>query len=65
MHYFIFRNATVERFFQSLNAVFSGYEDISTVKPAERYVWFYSSPFAENAIIAGKSVIMQIYSTWQ
>jgi FkbH-like protein len=54
MHYFIFRNATIERFFQSLDADFSGYEDISTVKPAERYMWFYLPPIAESAVIAGK-----------
>jgi predicted enzyme involved in methoxymalonyl-ACP biosynthesis len=54
MRYFIFRNTTVERFFQRLDAVFSGYEDISTVKQAERYVWFYLPPVAENAIIADK-----------
>jgi FkbH-like protein len=54
MRYFIFRNTTVERFFQSLDAVFSGYEDISEVKQAERYVWFYLPPIAENTVIAEK-----------
>jgi FkbH-like protein len=54
MRYFIFRNTTIERFFQSLDAVFSGYEDISAVKEAERYVWFYLPPIADNSIIAGK-----------
>jgi FkbH-like protein len=55
MGYFIFRNTTVERFFQNLSATFSGYEDISVVdERAERYVWFYLSPVAENTVIAGK-----------
>jgi FkbH-like protein len=54
MRYFIFRNTTIERFFQSLDAVFSGYEDISTVKQADRYVWFYLPPVAGNAVIVEK-----------
>lgn len=45
MKYFIFRNMTVERFFQNMEASFSGYEDISAVNPgADRYVWFYLAP---------------------
>jgi FkbH-like protein len=55
MHYFIFRNTTIERFFQNITASFSGYEDISVVnEKAERYVWFYLSPIAENTLVAGK-----------
>jgi FkbH-like protein len=55
IHYFVFRNTTIERFFQNISATFSGYEDISVVnEQAERYVWFYLSPVAENTLIAGK-----------
>jgi predicted enzyme involved in methoxymalonyl-ACP biosynthesis len=55
MRYFIFRNTTIERFFQSSDAVFSGYEDISLRnEQAERYVWFYLPPVAENTVIAEK-----------
>ena len=53
--YFIFRNATVERFFQHLDAIFSGYEDISAIDAhADRYIWFYLAPIAENKSAAEK-----------
>jgi FkbH-like protein len=55
MKYFIFRNATVERFFQNQDADFSGYEDISVIDTnADRYVWFYLAPIAENKSVADK-----------
>ncbi|GHV79564.1 hypothetical protein AGMMS49944_13550 [Spirochaetia bacterium] len=55
MKYFIFRNMTIERFFQNLNADFSGYEDVSVIdEQADRYIWFYLAPIAENHIIAEK-----------
>jgi FkbH-like protein len=55
MKYFIFRNTTIERFFQHVNANFSGYEDISIIDDhADRYIWFYLSPIIENSIIAEK-----------
>jgi FkbH-like protein len=55
MRYFVFRNTTIERFFQRLEVVFSGYEDISAAdEQAERYVWFYLPPIAENTVIAEK-----------
>jgi FkbH-like protein len=55
MKYFIFRNTTVERFFQNLDAGFSGYEDISAIDmDADRYVWFYVAPVAENKSVAEK-----------
>lgn len=42
MKYFIFRNMTIERFFQNLEISYSGYEDISYIdKEADRYIWFY------------------------
>ncbi|MDR1726007.1 MAG: HAD-IIIC family phosphatase [Bacteroidales bacterium] len=54
MRYFIFRNATIERFFADLNATFSGYEDVSQLPEAERYIWFYLSPVDENEIASKK-----------
>jgi FkbH-like protein len=55
MKYFIFRNATVERFFQNLGAVFSGYEDVSVIDTnVDRYIWFYLAPIAENKLVADK-----------
>jgi FkbH-like protein len=55
MKYFIFRNATIERFFQNLDAVFSGYEDISVIDVnADRYIWFYLAPVTGNKSAADK-----------
>ena len=48
--YYLFRNATVERFFTSFNATYSGYNDISTIPDeVDIYVWFYLSPVKTNA----------------
>lgn len=45
MKYFVFRNMTVERYFQHLEASFSGYEDVSFIaQDADKYVWFYTMP---------------------
>jgi FkbH-like protein len=55
MKYFIIRNMTIEPFFQNVDAAFSGYEDISVIdEQADRYIWFYLAPIAENHIIAEK-----------
>ena len=44
MNFFVFRNNTVERFFQK-DFSFSGYDDISDVpKEVDGYVWFYQLP---------------------
>lgn len=44
MKYFVFRNNTIELFFDK-NYVFSGYDDISYVpEEAENYIWFYQVP---------------------
>ena len=46
MRYFVFRNNTVEFFFNSKECAFSGYEDISIVPAdAESYIWFYQPPY--------------------
>lgn len=60
MQYFIFRNMTVENLagqaMSSLAArvVYSGYEDISSIGDADRYVWWYLAPYKAdtNAAIA-------------
>jgi FkbH-like protein len=56
MRYFLFRNHTVERFFQHLEVSFSGYEDVSVIdEGAERYIWYYSVPLkAEHYTVAAK-----------
>lgn len=51
MNYFVFRNNTVERFFQK-GYTFSGYDDISTIPDnADGYVWFYQLPVRMNESI--------------
>ena len=44
---------TIERLFSNLEAQFSGYEDISLVPDADRYIWIYLAPMnpdiAKNA----------------
>lgn len=53
MKYFIFRNQTIEPFFDSAECSFSGYEDISSVEEADRYVWFYLPNYkTDEAILA-------------
>lgn len=45
MQYFVFRNSTVEPFLIHLDAIFSGYDDISeTNAQPESYIWFYIIP---------------------
>ena len=56
MKYFVFRNNTVEFFFDAKDCAFSGYEDISVVpEDAESYIWFYQSPYG---LVNEKSVAM-------
>ena len=46
MSYYIFRNFTVEFLFKGIDAIFSGYEDISCIdEKAKCYVWFYTPPY--------------------
>ena len=46
MKYFVFRNNTVEFFFDAKECTFSGYDDISIVpEDAENYIWFYQPPY--------------------
>lgn len=54
MKYFIFRNNTIEFFFNSKECQFSGYDDISIVpSEAEKYIWFYQPPYG---MINGQSI---------
>lgn len=48
MKYFVFRNMTVERLFPTKETLFSGYEDISTLPEADRYVWCYLAPYKSD-----------------
>ena len=53
MKYFIFRNQTVEPFFNDKGVVFSGYDDISLIaEQAEVFIWFYQVPPGESTTVA-------------
>ena len=57
MKYFIFRNMTIERFFQNLEASFSGYEDISYIdKEADRYIWFYMPSLKTDSLVVADEI---------
>lgn len=46
MKYFVFRNNTIEFFFDTKNCLFSGLEDISFIPTdTEKYIWFYQPPY--------------------
>ena len=52
IQHFIFRNTTIEPLFANMNAVFSGYSDISEINPnVEAYVWAYLIPFKTDESI--------------
>lgn len=54
MKTFIFRNNTIEFFFNQKECAFSGYDDISFVpEDSENYIWFYQTPYG---IIDDKAV---------
>lgn len=56
MEYFIFRNNTVENLFGATDIGYSGYNDISYVPDAERYVWFYQVPIKFDMVSVVKEV---------
>ena len=50
--YYIFRNTTLENLFSKLNAVFSGYGDISHIPTdVDAYIWAYLAPVKTEATI--------------
>ena len=58
MHYFVFRNNTIELFFPK-GFSFSGYDDISVIpKEVDGYVWFYQLPLRFNE----ETLCEEIYS---
>ena len=58
MKYFIFRNFTVEPFFNGLDASFSGYEDISFIdEMATAYIWFYVPKCRPDNAIAAEEIL--------
>ena len=63
MKYFIFRNNTIEFFFNTKECQFSGYDDISIVpSEAEKYIWFYQPPYGmidEHSVEMLKSFIQK------
>lgn len=54
--YFIFRNQTIEPFFDGTDYSFSGYEDISTIEDAERYIWFYLPNYKTDHSILSQEI---------
>lgn len=45
MKFYIYRNTTVEAFFSNIEAVFSGYDDISSIPTTvDSYIWLYFLP---------------------
>lgn len=57
MKYFVFRNMTIERFFQNKETSFSGYEDISYIDSnADRYIWFYLSPMKMDSKVVADEI---------
>jgi len=57
MKYFIFRNSTIEPFFDNMDVSFSGYEDISFFdKDANTFIWFYLLPFKPDLNILAEEV---------
>jgi len=57
MKYFIFRNFTIEPFFNGFEAGFSGYGDVSFIdNMADTYIWFYFAPYKTNNDITAAEV---------
>lgn len=56
MKYYIFRNHTIEPFFDAGQASFSGYEDISAIEDADRYVWFYLPSYKPDTSILNQEI---------
>lgn len=48
---------TIERMFSNLESDFSGYEDISYVADADRYIWFYLSPMNPDTLKNASSIL--------
>ena len=57
MKYYIFRNHTIEPFFDNLNCKFSGYQDITQVeKKVDRYIWFYLPNYKTNVGLIAEEI---------
>jgi FkbH-like protein len=57
MKYFIFRNQTIEPFFNFSDISFSGYTDISIIEEADRYIWFYLPSYKSNEKIVHQEIL--------
>jgi FkbH-like protein len=58
MKYFIFRNYTVEPFFKDVEALFSGYEDISHIdETVDAFVWFYLMPLGVSERLVSEEIL--------
>ncbi len=57
MKYFIYRNFTIEPFFNNLNVIYSGYDDISVIdKTIDRYIWNYMPNYKVNEELIAKEI---------
>lgn len=57
MKWFVFRNHTVEAFFDEKTTAFSGYDDVSVVPAeAEGYIWFYQAPVKFCSAVLTKEI---------
>lgn len=62
MHYFVFRNMTIENpMGQALSAIggeasYSGYEDISAIAEADKYIWWYLAPYKAETAVAAEEI---------
>ncbi|KAA6330058.1 hypothetical protein EZS27_021197 [termite gut metagenome] len=60
MKYFVFRNHTVEPFFDAGKTTFSGYENIAFIEDADRYVWMYLPSYKTNEDILSQEITAYI-----
>lgn len=57
MKWFVFRNNTVEVFFDEKTTAFSGYDDVSEVPAsADGYIWFYQVPVKFNSTVLAQEI---------
>jgi FkbH-like protein len=60
MKQFVFRNHTIEPFFEAAETTFSGYENIVAIEDAERYVWMYLPSCKTNEDVLSQEITSYI-----
>lgn len=57
MKWFVFRNNTVEAFFDEKTTAFSGYDDVNEVPvSADGFIWFYQVPVKFNSSVLAQEI---------